>query len=59
MCPLAPKAVELETIEVPGADGRMRTLQRPSVVPERCIGCGICEYKCPVEGAAAIRIEGA
>ena len=23
---------------------------------ERCIGCGICEYKCPVNGEAAIRI---
>jgi NAD-dependent dihydropyrimidine dehydrogenase PreA subunit len=23
---------------------------------ERCIGCGICEYKCPVNGEAAIRV---
>ncbi len=29
-------------------------MQRPTVLPERCIGCGICEYKCPLEGAAAI-----
>ena len=26
------------------------------VLRERCIGCGICEYKCPVNGEAAIRV---
>ena len=26
------------------------------VIHERCIGCGICEYKCPVNGEAAIRV---
>jgi ferredoxin len=25
-------------------------------VAERCIGCGICEYICPVEGESAIRV---
>jgi ferredoxin len=28
----------------------------PSVFRERCIGCGICEYKCPLNGDAAIRV---
>jgi ferredoxin len=23
-------------------------------VAKRCIGCGICEYKCPLEGSSAI-----
>ncbi len=32
------------------------TVKLPHVVRERCIGCGICEYKCPVNGEAAIRI---
>jgi polyferredoxin len=58
MCPLAPKAVELETIDVIDPAGQPLTLQRPHMVNERCIGCGICEYKCPVEGAAAIQITG-
>ena len=31
-------------------------VQRPRVIRERCIGCGICEYKCPVSGEAALRV---
>lgn len=31
-------------------------LQRPRVDPQRCIGCGICEHECPVDGRRAIRI---
>jgi len=25
-------------------------LQQPYVLPERCIGCGVCEHECPVSG---------
>jgi NAD-dependent dihydropyrimidine dehydrogenase PreA subunit len=57
MCPLAPKAVELETVEVTDSAGQPLTLQRPHVIEERCIGCGICEFKCPAQGEAAIRVE--
>jgi formate hydrogenlyase subunit 6/NADH:ubiquinone oxidoreductase subunit I len=32
--------------------------KRPVVDPERCIGCGACEYLCPVRPLAAIRVEG-
>jgi NAD-dependent dihydropyrimidine dehydrogenase PreA subunit len=28
----------------------------PVVDRTLCIGCGICEYKCPVNGEAAIRV---
>jgi polyferredoxin len=31
-------------------------LQQPFVYPERCIGCGICEHECPVQGKRAIRV---
>jgi MauM/NapG family ferredoxin protein len=57
MCPLAPKAVELDTLDVTDSAGQTITLQRPHVIRERCIGCGICEYKCPLQGDAAIRVE--
>ncbi len=33
-------------------------LRRPLVDPERCTGCGACEYHCPVRPGAAIRVEG-
>ena len=55
MCPVAPKAILLdERRVVTGAEGRQDYVQRPRVLTERCIGCGICEYKCPLEGPAAI-----
>jgi formate hydrogenlyase subunit 6/NADH:ubiquinone oxidoreductase subunit I len=56
MCPLPEKAIVLETVEVNQVTGDTFTVQRPEVLVEQCIGCGICEYKCPVEGEAAIRV---
>jgi polyferredoxin/Pyruvate/2-oxoacid:ferredoxin oxidoreductase delta subunit len=31
-------------------------LQQPYVDPGRCIGCGVCEHECPVQGRRAIRV---
>ncbi len=31
-------------------------LQQPYVLPERCIGCGVCQHECPVQGKRAIRV---
>ncbi len=52
-CPVATKAIVLEEVRVPGLE---TPLQRPRVVKERCIGCGVCEYQCPMGGEAAIRV---
>jgi ferredoxin len=58
MCPVAPKAVLLDERRVATQpDGRQDYVQRPRVLADRCIGCGICEYKCPVQGTAAIVVE--
>jgi ferredoxin len=38
--------------------GKEGDFKRPAVDPERCIGCGACEYLCPVRPLAAIRVEG-
>jgi NAD-dependent dihydropyrimidine dehydrogenase PreA subunit len=27
------------------------------MIRDRCIGCGICEFKCPVNGQAAVRVS--
>jgi NAD-dependent dihydropyrimidine dehydrogenase PreA subunit len=56
MCPLPDKAVHLQPGQVTGEDGEPVSIQLPYVLRERCIGCGICEYKCPVNGQAAIRV---
>jgi polyferredoxin len=59
MCPLPKKAIQLEAAQVWGPDGTRVDLQLPHVLRDLCIGCGICEYKCPVSGQAAIRIYNA
>jgi formate hydrogenlyase subunit 6/NADH:ubiquinone oxidoreductase subunit I len=44
----------------PGAGDEVRIavrLQKPYVDPHRCIGCGICEHECPVQGRRAIRVS--
>ena len=57
MCPVPDKAIELGRRRlITRADGSQDYLSRPTVVASRCIGCGICEYKCPVEGTSAIVI---
>ena len=34
----------------------MIRLQKPYVDPRQCIGCGVCEHECPVQGRRAIRV---
>ncbi len=55
-CPTATKAIQLVEIEAPGPDGSPRRVRRPVVDPEICIGCGICETRCPVVDLPAIRV---
>lgn len=56
MCPLAPKAIRLEEAEAINSSGEIVPVKRPVVLRDLCIGCGICEHDCPLEGEAAIRI---
>jgi ferredoxin len=56
MCPVPKKAVQVVDTVVSSPDGGTVTLQMPHVVRDLCIGCGICEYQCPVSGDAAIRV---
>ncbi|HSB65583.1 MAG TPA: 4Fe-4S binding protein [Anaerolineales bacterium] len=59
MCPTPQKSIRLEEAQVTDANGQESIVQRPSVLREVCIGCGICEHQCPLEGVAAIRIYNA
>jgi Pyruvate/2-oxoacid:ferredoxin oxidoreductase delta subunit len=56
MCPVSDKAIQLEEVEVLSSDGQLKTFQRPYVIQDRCIGCGICENNCPLSGQAAIQV---
>ncbi len=56
MCPLPEKAITLETREKLAEQGSATSVSVPLVNHQLCIGCGICEYKCPVNGEAAIRV---
>jgi MauM/NapG family ferredoxin protein len=56
MCPIPQKAVRLEEQTVVNSQGETVTVHRPRVVRDLCIGCGICEYQCPLNGEAAIRV---
>lgn len=53
-CPVPEKAIKFESREVwvPGSGTKL--VKIPFLVKDRCIGCGICETKCPVRGKAAI-----
>lgn len=54
MCPTPQKSIRLEEAQVVDSQGETSTVQRPSVLRDVCIGCGICEHYCPLEGTAAI-----
>ncbi|MFA5261828.1 MAG: 4Fe-4S binding protein, partial [Candidatus Omnitrophota bacterium] len=51
-CPVADKAIKLDIARINGRD-----VCRPVVDPALCIGCGICQNKCPVSPRRAIRVE--
>lgn len=57
-CPVHDKAIKFDDKTVQREDGTSFLLKQPYVVEALCIGCGICEYVCPVEGAAAVRVFG-
>ena len=56
-CPVSPKAITANVIEVLDQQGKKVQVEAPVVQPDRCIGCGHCEYVCPVGGEAAIRVK--
>ena len=57
MCPVPQKAIVFDLDEVTRPDGVTVTVRLPRVIEDDCIGCGICEYQCPVNGPAAIVVK--
>ncbi len=54
-CPTGQKAITFEHRKVLRGS-EIKELLQPLVLTELCIGCGICETRCPVAGASAITI---
>jgi translation initiation factor RLI1 len=61
-CPTPEKAIVFDDVAVqlpdgpPGAtpSGATIVVKQPRVIEELCIGCGICENKCPLDSKSAI-----
>jgi len=56
-CPVYNKAIHYKTVVVKDKNGKDNEIKQPYVIEDRCIGCGICENKCPLPGEAAIRVR--
>lgn len=53
-CPTPDKAIKFKIKDYELADGTIRKVKYPYVIKELCIGCGICEYKCPLAGKPGV-----
>jgi polyferredoxin len=56
VCPVAPKAIQTHDEEVKDVFGKQVVLNKPFIVPDLCIGCGICQAECPVQDRPAVYI---
>ena len=55
-CPTSPKAIYLRPAEVIDAAGTVKQVKQPYLDPARCVGCGACEYACPVQDRPAVYV---
>lgn len=56
VCPVAPKAIQTRDVEVIDVFGQRVVLNKPFIVPDLCIGCGICQTECPVTDRPAVYV---
>jgi len=56
VCPTSPKAIQTKDEEVKNVFGEVVLLNKPFMVPDLCIGCGICQAECPVRDDRAVYV---
>lgn len=55
-CPTSPKAIYMRPTEVIDSHGNSREIKQPYLDPSLCVGCGACEYACPVHDRPAVYV---
>jgi len=56
VCPTSPKAIQTKDFETKDVYGNIVILNQPFMVPDLCIGCGICEHECPIKDSRAVYV---
>lgn len=56
VCPVSPKAIFHQIRSFQTRDGQTIELHVPVIDSLACIGCGACQYNCPVQDLPAIRV---
>ncbi len=56
VCPTSPKAIQTKDEEAKDVYGNVVVLNKPFMVPDLCIGCGICEAECPIKDERAVYV---
>lgn len=55
-CPTSPKAIYLTPARIVDSGGKVKEVKQPYLDPSRCVGCGACEYACPVQDRPAVYV---
>ena len=58
-CPVSPKAIYLRPAMVTDPAGGEKEVRQPWLDPARCVGCGVCEYACPLKERPAVYVTSA
>ena len=57
-CPTPDKAIKFHEVITTNPEGQAVKVKQPYLVDKLCIGCGICENRCPLEGEKGVVVEG-